>query len=558
MSVPVALPFILALSLIVLGTVPGGGIHIALPLSALMVATAIWSHRPLTTAWRWAGWGSLFWATEEVVWALARAVFERTFIYLTDPLYFAGLACWFVAVIKMNQRAIPKFSLLVTLPALLFVGWLLLQNPHAALFTAFPLFDLALLLVAIPAIEKSFYGDLPEGRLLWLLGLFGRALAGSLYVWLDIYPYTLQLLSLLWLFSYTFIALGAWIELRGHSGGLWPVAYGLFGLEAVTGIVLAVTFIALADRPLMILVAGLFLGYLLFIGMLLLVIADRNRRVRAERELKRWSALLEALAALPPVKDHQTALGGILSTLQRAFPELVGLSATAGKTFYCGATTPYAFPLVAEGAEIGRLFFSTEPLNTTVLDAASPAVAAHLERALSQLHWYTQALVDPLTGLHNRRIFELRATTLTKLATRQAQPLSLAFLDIDHFKRINDEHGHPIGDEVLKAVAGLLDHHTREEDLAVRWGGEEFVLLLYGSNLARAHDVIERIRFELRQQQVASIDWPITLSAGLVGGTVPSSENTLYRWLFEADRALLKAKASGRDQLVIVAPVDEV
>jgi hypothetical protein len=165
MRVPIPLPFILALGLIALGAVPVWGIHVALPLSAVMLAAAIWSQRPLPIAWRWAGWGSLFWAAEEIVWAIARGIFERTFIFLTDPLYFAGLVCWTIAVLKMNQRAIPKFSLLVALPALLFTGWLLLQNPSFALFARFPLFDLALLLVAIPAIERSFYGDLPEGRL---------------------------------------------------------------------------------------------------------------------------------------------------------------------------------------------------------------------------------------------------------------------------------------------------------------------------------------------------------------------------------------------------------
>lgn len=553
MVVPVPLPFLLATLLILLGILPGWGVYLALPLAALMVAIAIWSCRPQLWAWRWAGWGSVLWAAEEIVWAVARLVFDTTFLYLTDPLYFAGLACWFVAVMKMNQRAMPKISLLVALPALLFIGWLLLQNHDFALLIRFPLFDLALLIVAVPAIERSFYGQLPEGRLLWLLGLFCRVLAGSLFIWLDDYPFTPQLFFFLWLISYTFVALGAWIELSGVSGGLWPVAYGLLGLEAVTGLVIAITLMAHPGAPHMALVPALFLGYMLFIAMMLLVIADRNRRLRAEDALKQWSALLEALASLPPAKNHEAALGGIMATLQRVFPDLVGITTTVDETAHYGDSGAYSFPVVAEGAEVGRLFFRAEPLNIAVLDAIAPSLAAQLERALAQLRWYQQALTDPLTGLHNRRVFELQAANFVSLAFRHEQPLSLAMLDIDHFKRANDHYGHPTGDEVLKGVANLLQHHTREEDLVLRWGGEEFVLLLYGSDLAQASEIVERIRAGLSQQSLVGVAWPITISCGLVGGIVPTSNGEVHQWFAVADQALLKAKEAGRDRRVVVS-----
>lgn len=92
-NIPVPLPFVLATILVVIAAVPGWGVHLALPLSALMTAVAIWGCRPQHTVWRWAGTGSLFWTAEETVWAAARLVFDTEFIYLTDPLYFAGTFC---------------------------------------------------------------------------------------------------------------------------------------------------------------------------------------------------------------------------------------------------------------------------------------------------------------------------------------------------------------------------------------------------------------------------------------------------------------------------------
>ena len=148
--------------------------------------------------------------------------------------------------------------------------------------------------------------------------------------------------------------------------------------------------------------------------------------------------------------------------------------------------------LVAEGVEVGCLHFREEPCNVDVLNALAPK---QVECALSRVHWHTRALDDPLTGLYNRRAFELHAANLTKRALRHGQPVSLAILDIDHFKRVNGRYGHPTGDEVLKVLAGTLRCNTRSEDLVLRWGGEEFVLLLYGSTLAQLETGGDPTRF---------------------------------------------------------------
>ncbi len=405
--------------------------------------------------------------------------------------------------------------------------------------------------------EETFRGEIPEGRLLWLLGFFIRVLAGSLFVWLDGYPFTTQLFLLLWVFGYTFIALGAWLELHEVSGGLWSVAYGLLGLEAVVGSVLALSLVARASEPLVLGALALLLGYLLFIGMILLVVADRIRRTRAERELKQWSVLLERLVQTSPARQAahpKDALAALADTLKPFFPDLCGVVANADKPVQVGDLSSHVLPLVAEGTEVGRLYFHSAPSHVRVLDALTPLLATQVEGALTHAHWHTQALTDPLTGLHNRRSFGAQGAAMVALAYHQDQPISLAVLDVDHFKRVNDSYGHPVGDEALKTLADILRRNTREQDLVLRWGGEEFVLLLYGSTLGQLAEVVERVRSELLRETIGPISWPLTVSVGLVGGSVPSSEETLHDWLGAADRALLEAKQAGRDRVVVATP----
>ncbi len=567
----VVAPFVLAALLIVLGAVPNWGVHLALPLSALTVAAAIWSGRPRTQttlqwrAWRWALLGSLFWAGEELVWAAARLVFKTELIFLTDPLYHLGAACWFIALFRMPQRATPRLSLLVSLPVLVFAVWLLLQNAGLAAVLRFPMIDLALLLFALPALEQAFYGDVPEGRLLWWAGLFVRVLAGALFVWLGDYPYMPQLFFFLWVFAYTFIALGAFLELSGASGGLWSVAYGLLGLEAVVGVVLGISFGARADAPTTLVALTLLLGYLLFTGIMLLVVADRNRRLRAERELKRWSALLEQLVgtSYKQADSPEAALTTLYATLKASFPDLCGISAHKGRIFQVGEATPYTRPLVTEGTEVGCLHFCALPSHAAPtpggspaakgLDALLPLVAVQVERSLAHAQLHLQALTDPLTNLANRRSFALHGASFAALAYRHDKPVGLAVLDIDFFKRVNDAYGHPVGDEVLKNVAEILRRNTRSEDHVMRWGGEEFVLLLYDATLIQLTEVVERIRLELSETPLVPIAWPLTLSAGLAGGSVPVGEENLHHWLEAADQALLKAKQTGRDRVEVAA-----
>jgi diguanylate cyclase (GGDEF)-like protein len=163
-----------------------------------------------------------------------------------------------------------------------------------------------------------------------------------------------------------------------------------------------------------------------------------------------------------------------------------------------------------------------------------------------------QALRDPLTGLHNRRIMEEGLAREIARAGRESIPLVVGFVDIDHFKDFNDTYGHEAGDYALKQVAGYLRDHTRAGDLVSRYGGEEFVTVWLGADLATAfaraegfRQAVEALRLDLKGESLGVV----TLSIGLavLGEHGDSAESLLSA----ADAALYEAKGDGRNRVVV-------
>src|SRR5690606_35146400 len=127
--------------------------------------------------------------------------------------------------------------------------------------------------------------------------------------------------------------------------------------------------------------------------------------------------------------------------------------------------------------------------------------------------------------------------------------MSVVMIDLDRFKRVNDFYGHTVGDQTLKALAKILHGHMRADDLAVRWGGEEFIIVLYDADPNSAAEVVRRIRTELRESKTPPVSWVLTVSAGIAGGSVPAGRASLDHWIEEADAALKHAKDAGRDRI---------
>ena len=168
-----------------------------------------------------------------------------------------------------------------------------------------------------------------------------------------------------------------------------------------------------------------------------------------------------------------------------------------------------------------------------------------LARALERLNEI--ATRDELTGLPNRRAMGELLLTETARHARLKAPLSLAVIDIDRFKQINDRLGHAAGDAVLRGFAHRLESELRGADVLARWGGEEFLLLLPGTDAEQALQAVERLREGLRLQPFDDVEpgMRVSFSAGvglcLGQGDIDSA-------LERADRALYRAKAAGRDR----------
>jgi diguanylate cyclase (GGDEF)-like protein/PAS domain S-box-containing protein len=164
----------------------------------------------------------------------------------------------------------------------------------------------------------------------------------------------------------------------------------------------------------------------------------------------------------------------------------------------------------------------------------------------------SQSIRDAVTGLFNRRYLEETLEREISRATRNGQPLGVVMLDLDHFKQFNDTFGHEAGDIVLRAVGSLFSKGTRVDDIACRYGGEEFVLILPTSNLKNTQTHAERLRCGAKDLQLTHLGRSlgvVTLSAGVA--VFPTDGITPAQLMEKADAALYRAKKSGRDRVVV-------
>ena len=159
------------------------------------------------------------------------------------------------------------------------------------------------------------------------------------------------------------------------------------------------------------------------------------------------------------------------------------------------------------------------------------------------------ATIDPLTGVRNRAAMDSAMKREIGLALRHKTPLSVILMDIDHFKSINDRHGHLYGDQALKAVAQCAEQSVRESDMIFRYGGEEFLILLTGTDLSGAELLAERIRQNIETMSPQT-DKAIQMTVSLGVTTLIQGDdiNSLFQRM---DNALYRAKDAGRNRTVI-------
>jgi diguanylate cyclase (GGDEF)-like protein len=217
-----------------------------------------------------------------------------------------------------------------------------------------------------------------------------------------------------------------------------------------------------------------------------------------------------------------------------------------------------AFPI--DGAEAGkararRVTFLLFLATLGALVAAVWKLVAGLQRrlAIAEERIRDMAMTDELTGLRNRRHILHRLAEEVSRSRRTGRPLSLFMLDVDHFKRVNDQHGHDAGDAVLRSVAAMVVRALRTVDLVARYGGEEFLVLLPETDSAGAALIAERIRSWIETMRVDLRGQEIGVTASIGAATLdPADSGTGDEELLvkRADAALYRAKAAGRNQIV--------
>ncbi|TVR32785.1 MAG: sensor domain-containing diguanylate cyclase [Spirochaetaceae bacterium] len=192
-----------------------------------------------------------------------------------------------------------------------------------------------------------------------------------------------------------------------------------------------------------------------------------------------------------------------------------------------------------------RGFFDEDKMRLAASFATHVAVALDNAQLFAETH--RLAMTDHLTALATRRAFMVHADTLAEQAARYRRPLAVLMMDIDHFKRINDDHGHAVGDQVLVTLSSAARRTLRRADVLCRYGGEEFAALLPETDIEEARQLAERVRIAIEQLRVADVRHPISVSIG-ISSVRFETEHSVEPALQRADQALYMSKSGGRNR----------
>jgi diguanylate cyclase (GGDEF)-like protein len=209
---------------------------------------------------------------------------------------------------------------------------------------------------------------------------------------------------------------------------------------------------------------------------------------------------------------------------------------------YLSADTSIA--LQVDALRLGGDHFLTKPFNPVILNAV---VRSKIERYRILRR---SMFLDSLTGLLNHTTSKQRVDAAVAVAVAEDTPLCVAMIDIDHFKKVNDTYGHPMGDQVIRSMAWLLKQRLRKTDAVGRYGGEEFLVILPQADAQRAGHLLDRIRIDFSQfrHPVNNSSFACTFSCGIVQLQPGMAAQAVIK---RADEALYRAKHGGRNQIVV-------
>jgi diguanylate cyclase (GGDEF)-like protein len=287
------------------------------------------------------------------------------------------------------------------------------------------------------------------------------------------------------------------------------------------------------------------------------VVMNRNNsadRLEAVTPLRSESPLIESLRGAHP-RSCLAVRSGRIHSESTTHPGLLACSVCS----ICPGSSS-CVPLTVGGEVIGSVLVNrdtpfTEPEEERIrgsVNQAAPLLANLRNLAVAEV----RAATDGLTGLPNKRAVTDTMKRLFAQASQTGTPLTLILLDLDHFKQINDQHGHPVGDQVLATVGAVLRGALRAGDFGARNGGEEFAVVLPGTEVSTGVQIAERVRAAIADITLPGVDVSVTASLGVAG--FPDHAKTLERLERLADAALYVAKRSGRNRAELADPANDV
>jgi two-component system cell cycle response regulator len=218
---------------------------------------------------------------------------------------------------------------------------------------------------------------------------------------------------------------------------------------------------------------------------------------------------------------------------------------------FAESASQMSIPLITFGQTLGVLALHSSERNAFRKNEFQPleAVADICASSIQNAHYVERirklSYLDGLTGIFNRRYFELRIQEEIERARRSGTGMALVIADIDQFKKLNDEFGHLLGDEVLRQVSSLFHQQLRKIDVVCRYGGEEFAILLANTNAQHAMAVAEKLRRVVEGWPFPGVPRMVTISAGVAA--FPEHGSTRDELVHAADKALYAAKQAGRN-----------
>lgn len=512
-----------------------------------------------------------------VAWQVLITTIGHRPIYLHTLLMFCGDLLWIIGLAQLPGRQKPAWD-----------GWLLVgsvlivSTAYQLLFVIeegqarwdaliFGMLFMVMFACATPAWQALLSGRAPQGRLLVFMGLLLLWMNNFAYWIADIYglyPEDPIVLS----FAVGFVLINT-----GWIGETTTVPVGgsrtmIIGAAAITMVSYASIWTFRQAKG-MTLASWLILdGYTVMMALLVLL-QNHVARIRlAEARFRKYTTLLDDILQLD-ARQHilhlDDILDNLLQRLQDIFPELTGFRITdttghmpdhlAGRSTEHVLSWPDETRDEARQSEDVRLDIycvNEDHIASEGLKTLAPLLSRRLHQLLVHFHQQLAARTDPLTGLLNRRGAQVMIPDLTLRCMRDHIPLGVAMIDIDHFKSVNDTFGHHVGDQVILAMAQVIMSQTRHVDCAVRWGGEEFLVLLHGCDLSASQQTIQRILDNFKSKAYEGINdgRTVTGSAGISGGRVPRHFQEIESWIQIADALLYEAKRAGRDRIVSKSP----